>query len=144
MARGLIFTLDLNRKKKTRFYSLHRSSCVGKVIRRIVEQTNIQCSAFTPKEERKSDFNGSPVAYPEIRTKWKILQTETHCNIYPKCSSARGQPLLLFYFLECFMFIRATWALPSSKLDDLCTYVGILVASSLSSSLFYNLMRASI
>ena len=34
------------------------------------------------------------------------------------------------------MFIRATLALPFSRLDDLCTYVGILVASSLSGSLF--------
>ena len=42
------------------------------------------------------------------------------------------------------MFIRATKALPSSRLDDLCMYVGILVASSLSGSLFYNLMQASI
>ena len=43
-----------------------------------------------------------------------------------------------------FMFISATQALPSSRLDDLCKFVGILVASSLIGSLFYNLMRASI
>ena len=40
------------------------------------------------------------------------------------------------------MFIRATKALSFSRPNDLCTFVGILVASPLSGTLFLNLMRA--
>ena len=43
-------------KKKINVLNLHRSSCVGEVIRRIVEQNNVQRSAFTPKKRKKFRF----------------------------------------------------------------------------------------
>ena len=44
--------------KKIDFLNFHRSSCVGEVIRIIVEQNNVQCSAFTPKKRKKFRFQG--------------------------------------------------------------------------------------
>ena len=51
-----LITLGVDRKKRKRFCRLRRPSCVGKVMQRVVERNNVQCSAITPKRRKKCSF----------------------------------------------------------------------------------------